>query len=70
MKNRDRVTLPAGKYNFRQLDFLGWSEGDGTETEGYYFSDYFAPDGTYKGADAHGIEPIVSANFHHAVITS
>jgi len=42
------------------LTFAGWSEGDGTSTDGYHAGDYFV-DGQYLGADEHGIEPRYAA---------
>lgn len=54
-----QTTLETGKrYNVDALQFAGWTAGDGSGAEGYSILDYFADDGTYKGADQHGIEPI------------
>lgn len=45
------------KYDTNKLACTGWTEGDGSGHYGYNVSDYFATDGTYRGADEHGIEP-------------
>ena len=39
------------------LEFIGWTEGDGTGAEGYAVEYYFDGD-TYRGPDQHGIEPV------------
>lgn len=38
---------------------VSWTTGDGSseDHEGYDWGYYFAEDGTYLGADLHGIEP-------------
>jgi hypothetical protein len=46
------------KYSVATLSCIGWTTGDGTGTEGYNVADYFRADGSYLGADEHGIEPI------------
>jgi hypothetical protein len=40
--------------------FAGWTEGDGTSTDGYRVEDYFAG-GSCAGPDEHGIAPILEA---------
>lgn len=50
------------QYDISTLTCLGWTDGDGTGHEGYNVADYFGADGTYRGADEHGIEPL----FAHA----
>ena len=56
---RDTMTLEAGKkYDVGALKCTGWKGGDGLGHEGYNFFDYFGADGTYKGADDFGIEPV------------
>lgn len=47
----------GNKYDVSTLQCIGWTAGDGSSHDGYNFSDYFR-DGTYLGADEHGIEPI------------
>jgi len=47
------------KYDVSTLRVIGWTEGDGSGHEGYSHLDYFESDGTYRGADQHGIEPIL-----------
>lgn len=52
------MTLTKGiLYAQRDLKLIGWTEGDGTGSEGYNVGDYFHND-AYLGADPHGIEPI------------
>ena len=51
------------KYDADSLKFIGWTKGDGTSTDGYHAYDYFAFDGTYLGADKHGIEPIAEFQY-------
>ena len=48
------------KYDVNNLELIGWTEGDGTDTAGYHIGDYFDADNKYRGADLHGIEPIVT----------
>ena len=51
-------TLNKGtRYNLETLVHQGWN---GVETEGYNCWDYFEADGTYRGADQHGVEPVWS----------
>lgn len=50
------------KYDVAALKCVGWTQGDGSGHEGYRFSDYFDADGTYRGADTSGIEPVVEAS--------
>ena len=45
-------------YNTRHLEPIGWTDGDGTSTDGYDCWAYFGADGIYLGPDEHGIEPI------------
>lgn len=53
--------LEQGKqYDLSTLQLIGWTEGDGSGSEGYTLADYFDADGTYRGADVCGIEPIVA----------
>lgn len=44
------------------MQFTGWTEGDGTGHEGYRVEDFFEADGTYRGPDASGIEPMVAVD--------
>ena len=44
------------KYDTDALAFTGWTEGDGSGSDGYHVCDYFH-DGVYLGPDQHGIEP-------------
>ncbi len=54
-------TLQKGeRYEPESLLLAGWTEGDGSGTEGYNLYDYFAA-GIYLGPDQHGIEPLVTA---------
>lgn len=50
--------IKGNKYDVTTLTCTGWTEGDGSGHDGYNVSDYFAADGTYRGADADGIEPL------------
>lgn len=60
MKTETKIELTKGnKYDVSTIVFTGWTDGDGTGHDGYNVSDYFAADGTYRGPDEHGIEPIV-----------
>ena len=53
------MTLEIGKtYDLNTLRFIGWTTGDGSNTDGYHVEDYFAG-GSYAGPDEHGIEPIL-----------
>lgn len=53
------MTLKKGNhYDVGVLSFRGWTDGDGTPTDGYYFGYYFDAGGEYLGPDSHGIEPI------------
>lgn len=48
-------TLEKGKkYNTDTLVPQGWN---GNDHDGYNCWDYFDADGTYRGADEHGVEP-------------
>lgn len=49
------------KYDVSAMRLIGWTEGDGSGSEGYELVHYFGDDGEYKGADECGIEPIVCA---------
>jgi hypothetical protein len=53
-----RKLTPGQKYDVADLNFCGWSDGDGTSRDGYNVSDYFIQDGFYLGPDVHGIEPL------------
>jgi hypothetical protein len=54
------IKLVAGsKYDVDSLELVGWANGDEATDSTYSVYDYFAPDGTYLGADEHGVEPIV-----------
>lgn len=44
--------IKGNKYDVTTLTCTGWTEGDGSGHDGYNVSDYFAADGTYRGADA------------------
>ena len=50
------------QYDVSKIALAGWSEGDGSGSEGYFLADYFEADGTYKGADWTGIEPLVEVS--------
>ena len=50
--------VKGAKYAVESLRVWGWTEGDGSGTEGYRLADFFEADGTYRGPDQHGIEPI------------
>jgi hypothetical protein len=54
-----KMTVGA-PYDTDELDLLGWTEGDGSGSDGYNIYDYFR-NGLYIGPDEHGIEPIVEA---------
>lgn len=55
-----QISLIAGQqYDLDALILIDWTDGDGSGAEGYRLIDYFEADGTYIGADQHGIEPIV-----------
>ena len=57
----EQVPLVAGvKYETELLYLDGWTDGDGSGTEGYDWHQYFDSDGTYLGADQHGIEPVMT----------
>lgn len=46
------------KYDTENLNCIGWTDGDGSGSEGYNVADYFDAAARYLGADEHGIEPI------------
>ena len=46
-------------YDIHALELMGWTDGDGTGTEGYNLADYFDAAGKYLGPDICGIEPMV-----------
>lgn len=46
------------RYDWQSLEFIGWTKGDGSGSEGYQVGNYFDASGKYLGADEHGIEPI------------
>lgn len=58
MKPTLNQLVPGEKYDTDALDFLTWTSGDGTSTEGYSCWDYFDDEGRYLGPDEHGIEPL------------
>jgi hypothetical protein len=59
MTNIERKTLTEGTvYDLSDLQYLGWTDGDGTDRSGYNCWEFFAPGGAYLGPDEHGIEPI------------
>ena len=44
-------------YDWKSLELVGWTDGDGSGHEGYAMEYYF--DGEkYLGPDEHGIEPV------------
>ena len=54
------TTLTEGeKYDVDAIELVGWENGDADTDNTYSVWDYFEADGTYKGADEHGVEPIV-----------
>lgn len=54
------TTLTIGKkYDVDNLSLIGWTDGDGSGSDGYRIEDYFDVNGEYLGPDCHGIEPIV-----------
>lgn len=56
-ESRSDITLTIGqRYDTAELVLVGWTDGDGTATDGYRWHDYFC-DGVYLGPDEHGIEP-------------
>ena len=56
------ITLSKGtQYDISAMRLVGWTDGDGSGCDGYQITHYFEPDGTYKGADECGIEPIVES---------
>lgn len=58
-KNREPQQLSKGEtYDARSLEFVDWTEGDGSSTEGYCCWDYLDQEGLYLGPDEHGIEPL------------
>lgn len=59
-RTMDNILLVGKTYDPEQLELLGWTEGDGSGSEGYSYLDYFDADGRYLGPDAHGIEPLFS----------
>ncbi len=48
------------KYNVKSLSLIGWTVGDGSGAEGYTLENYFDAEGTYRGPDICGIEPIIA----------
>jgi hypothetical protein len=44
-------------YDIDALEFSGWTEGDGSSTDGYSAWAYFDADRRYLGPDEYGIEP-------------
>lgn len=56
------MTLTKGnRYNLAILTCTGWINPQGSDLAGYQFEPYFSEDGTYKGADEHGVEPEVES---------
>lgn len=47
------------RYDLSSLCLIGWTDGDGTGTEGYTVTEFFDDDGTYRGPDQHGYAPII-----------
>jgi hypothetical protein len=47
-------------YDRKTLAVIGWTDGDGSSSDGYNVSDYFDRHGAYLGPDQHGIEPLFS----------
>lgn len=45
-------------YDTSSLRCVGWTEGDGTGSEGYLCWNYFDASGRYLGPDENGIEPV------------
>ncbi len=53
-------TLERGvRYELDLLDLVGWDAPKGSDLSGYDLASYFTSDGRYKGADMHGVEPVV-----------
>ncbi len=62
MEPERQLKLVEGrKYTVASLRLVSWTAGDGSGHAGYHMADYFAPDGSYLGPDADGIEPVVEA---------
>lgn len=62
---KDGKLVAGRKYAQCNLEFRHWIDSkvgpeplDDSHTEGYNVSDYFERDGTYKGSDEYGVEPI------------
>lgn len=51
--------IKGQKYEASLLRVIGWTDGNGSGSDGYSLADYFATSGEYLGADANGIEPVV-----------
>jgi hypothetical protein len=52
--------ITGAKYDTTTLTLTGWTDGDGSGSDGYHVGDYFR-DGVYLGPDQHGIEPEFAA---------
>lgn len=62
------------RFDVDSLEFLGWCDVEGdcrnldgtprVNMDGYSWHDYFDADGSYLGADLHGVEPVF-APFNH-----
>lgn len=57
------ILTKGEKYDVTILRFVGWTDGDGTSTEGYHPHHYFDSDDRYLGADQFGIEPIFEIEY-------
>lgn len=62
---KDGKLVAGRRYAQSNLEFRHWIDSkvgldplDDSHTEGYNVSDYFERDGTYKGPDEYGVEPI------------
>ena len=50
------------KYDPSTLTLVGWTEGNGSGSDGYQPEYYFDQEGRYLGPDQDGIEPIFEEN--------
>lgn len=49
----------GARYRVDLLRLVGWTDAEGSGAEGSSLADYFESDGTYRGEDENGIEPLV-----------
>ena len=53
--------ITGAKYDTTTLTLTGWTDGDGSGSDGYHVGDYFRDGRYYLGPDVHGIEPEFAA---------